>query len=186
MPGSTTSAWRERMGLPSGTALEILGEDEAAGYSQIRTSRGTEGWVRSQYLVTQPIAKLRLANAEAQLARARAELRSAQEKIRALSGDVSSQTSANAASRNRITQLESELTELKRVSGSAIELNSANLQLTETNTRLRDELDDVAEARARLESNERNQAILYGVGAILIGLLAGVLIKSRPQRSAWN
>ena len=29
--------------LPSGTALEVLGEDKANGFTQVRTTNGTEG-----------------------------------------------------------------------------------------------------------------------------------------------
>ena len=49
--------------LPSGLALEVLGEDTAAGFTQVRTPNGTEGWVPTQYLVNQPVAKDRLAAA---------------------------------------------------------------------------------------------------------------------------
>ena len=31
--------------LQSGTQLQILGEDQAAGFSNVRTPNGTEGWV---------------------------------------------------------------------------------------------------------------------------------------------
>ena len=52
--------------------------------------------------------------------------------------------------------------------------------------RLRDELDDLAETRARLEDNATNQALMIGGGLLLIGLIVGAVIKARPQRSAWN
>ncbi|HJY42228.1 MAG TPA: TIGR04211 family SH3 domain-containing protein, partial [Steroidobacteraceae bacterium] len=50
-------------GLPSGTALEVLGEDTAAGFTQVRTANGTEGWVPTQFLSNEPIARDRLAAA---------------------------------------------------------------------------------------------------------------------------
>ena len=43
-------------GLPSGTRLTVLGEDADAGFINIRTDRGTEGWIPTQYLVAEPIA----------------------------------------------------------------------------------------------------------------------------------
>ncbi|MGK0260688.1 MAG: hypothetical protein ACI96M_004140, partial [Candidatus Azotimanducaceae bacterium] len=45
---------------------------------------------------------------------------------------------------------------------------------------------DVAEARDMLADNEANEGIMLGAGLILLGLIAGVLIKARPQRSAWS
>ena len=38
-------------GLPSGTALEVLGRDEESGFTQIRTNNGTEGWLPTQYSI---------------------------------------------------------------------------------------------------------------------------------------
>ena len=173
-------------GLPSGTQMEVIGQDEAAGYTQIRTVRGTEGWVRSQYLVNQPIAKVRLAAAQRELQAAQRQLNQARDQVRELRANNQSQASANQQGQSRITSLENELAELKRISAGAIDQHNENQQLRETNERLRDELDDIAEARNRLEDNAENEAILMGAAMILIGLIAGVVIKSRPQRSAWS
>src|SRR3954462_11102916 len=49
--------------LPSGTALEVLGEDQAAGFTQVRTPNGIEGWVPTQYLANQRPARDQLATA---------------------------------------------------------------------------------------------------------------------------
>lgn len=173
-------------GLPSGTVMEKIGEDAEAGFTQIRTQRGTEGWIRSQYLVTEPIAKMRLQQMQAQLSRAQSQLNEVRAENSKLSQSNSSQRSAGEQSRARIAQLEEELAEIKRISAGALETDKENQLLTETNVRLRDELDDLAEAYSRLESNSRNQAIMIGAGLIFIGLIAGVLIKARPQRSAWS
>ena len=54
-------------GLPSGTQLTVLATDEEAGFTQIRTAGGMEGWVRSQHLIGQPIARVKLAAAEKRL-----------------------------------------------------------------------------------------------------------------------
>lgn len=173
-------------GLPSGTRLEILSVNEAAGFSEIRTSRGTEGWVRSQYLVSQPIAKMRLASAQRELSQAKQQLDKARAQVRELTQNSNSQANAIQASQERIEQLEAELAEIQRISAGAVEAYNNNITLTESNARLRDELDDLAEERNRLEAGAENQAILYGAGLIMIGLLAGLIIKSRPQRSAWS
>ena len=162
-------------GLPSGTEFEVLTTDEASGFSQIRTERGTEAWIRTRYLSDEPIAKLKLAAANEQVAKLQSDLSRIMEANKTMT-----------AENFRIALLEEELAEIKQVSSAAIELNNRNKQLQETNTRLRDELDDLAEANARAEDNEYNQALMIGAGLIFAGLLAGVLIKARPQRSAWN
>ena len=173
-------------GLASGTRMEVLEEDEAAGFSRIRTSGGTEGWIRTQYLVSEPIAKLKLAAAQESLRRARAELAGEQAKVQELTQTARQQSNANTSSQQRIEQLQAELAEIKRISAGAIATNDANLKLTENNARLQEELDDLAESHARLQDNTENQMLMIGGGLILLGLLAGVAIKARPQRSAWS
>ncbi len=166
--------------------MEVLETDEAAGFSRIKTSRGTEGWIRSQYLVNQPIAKQRLAAAQRAMANAQAALAAEQTKVRELSASNSERGSTNAANAKRIAELEAELAEITRISAGAIQANADNIKLQEVNARLQDELDDIAQSRAQLEDNTFNQALMIGGGLLFLGLIAGVLIKARPHRSAWS
>jgi len=173
-------------GLPSGTQMEVLETDEDAGFSRIRTSRGTEGWIRSQYLVNQPIAKQRLAAAQRAMANAQAALAAEQAKVRELTASNSERGSTNASNAKRIAELEAELAEITRISAGAIETSAENIKLKEVNARLQDELDDIAQSRAQLEDNAFNEALMIGGGLLFLGLIAGVLIKARPHRSAWS
>ena len=52
---STTNAI-ERM-LSSGTELVVLEQDDESGYSHVRTTGGTEGWVLTRYLMDEPSAR---------------------------------------------------------------------------------------------------------------------------------
>ena len=173
-------------GLPSGTRMEELEVDEASGFSRIRTDRGTEGWIRTQYLISEPIAKQKLAAAQEALRRARAELSAEQNKVQELTQTTRQQSSANTSSQQQIEQLQTELTEIKRISADAIDTHNENQKLTENNARLQEELDDLAESHARLQDAAENRMLMIGGGLILLGLIAGVAIKARPQRSAWS
>ncbi|MCB1675993.1 MAG: TIGR04211 family SH3 domain-containing protein, partial [Halioglobus sp.] len=44
-------------GIRSGTPLEVLQENEETGYSLVRMEDGLEGWIQTQYLVDEPIAR---------------------------------------------------------------------------------------------------------------------------------
>lgn len=175
-------------GLPSGTQMEVLEVDEAAGFSRIKTTRGTEGWIRSQYLVSEPIAKQKLAAAQRARTNAQAALAAEQAKVRELTESNRERGSTNTSNAKRIADLEAELAEITRISAGAIATNAENTTLQEVNARLQDELDDIAQSRAQLEDNTFNQALMIGGGLLLLGLIAGVLIKARPHRSgsAWS
>lgn len=173
-------------GLPSGTRLEIMGEDADAGFSQIRTARGTQGWIRSQYLVAEPTAQLKLITAQQEVIQLKRRLEQVQTEVSNLAAASASQATVNQASSDEIDGLKAELERITRISTGAIETHEANLQLKDINARLRNELDDVSEERNLLIDNAENQSLMLGAGFVLIGLIAGVLIKARPQRSAWS
>lgn len=175
-------------GLPSGTQMEVLEVDEAAGFSRIKTTRGTEGWIRSQYLVSEPIAKQKLAAAQRARTNAEAALAAEQAKVRELTESNRERGSTNSSNAKRIADLEAELAEITRISAGAITTNAENTTLQEVNARLQDELDDIAQSRAQLEDNTFNQALMIGGGLLFLGLIAGVAIKARPHRSgsAWT
>ena len=70
--GPSTSNAIELM-VSSGTQLQILDEDPEAGYTQVRTNGGTEGWVLTRYLMDEPSAREQLANLTQQLTNANEE-----------------------------------------------------------------------------------------------------------------
>jgi SH3 domain protein len=173
-------------GLPSGTRLEVLAVDEASGFTQIRTDRGTEGWIRSQYLVSEPIARDRLRESQAEVQRLTRRLAEVNEALSAArSAGARSQSSADDLSSEK-KRLELELAEIKRISAGALEEHAENQQLEALNARLRAEIDDLIAANRRLESNLQERWLLIGGGLVFAGLIAGVAIKARPRRSGWS
>jgi SH3 domain protein len=58
--------------LVSGTALEVL--ERTQGYARVRTAGGSEGWVKSAYLVEEKPAQLRVAELESELATLRSDV----------------------------------------------------------------------------------------------------------------
>lgn len=173
-------------GLPSGTQLEVLGRDADSGFTQIRTTRGTEGWIPSQYLVTQPIAKHQLVAANRELTRLRERLSTHEQRLSSLSQEKTSADRSNSSLQNQVAALERELTEIKQISAGAIEEHATNLRLNELNERLRDEIEDLVAERDSLQDNVQQRWLLIGAGLVVLGLVLGLIIKARPRRSAWT
>jgi SH3 domain protein len=171
--------------LPSGTALEVLQTNEEAGFTQVRTSNGTEGWVPSQYLAPEPPARDRLAAATKRADALEAELKN-------LRSTVSEQRSARSQAEGRSTdlskqteKLQSELTELRRVSASAINNYEENKRLKTENQSLQSQVSQLSSRVRELERNTMLRWLLTGGGLVLVGLALGAWIKSRPKRSNW-
>ena len=173
-------------GLPSGTELQVLGVDAAAGYTHVRTSDDLEGWISSQYLVKEPIARIQLANANNKIQALDKQLAQRNESLSALRTTSSEAASNGDRLAAQVSQLEVELAELKRVSADAIGEHSRNQELTSLNERLRAEVEDLTEQSQRLEDDTEQRWLLTGGALVIGGLLAGVAIKARPRRSGWS
>jgi len=171
-------------GIPSGTQLTILATDEEAGFTQVRTSRGMEGWVTSQYLIKEPIARVKLAATQKRLKNLKAEIDKERE-ARASIQAKNKETEANNKTLNsKVEALGKELAELKVVSADPIKEHARNVELTQQNTRLVGEVEELSSKARRLEENVQLQWLLYGGALVLIGLILGVVIKTRPRQQA--
>jgi SH3 domain protein len=161
-------------GLPSGTALEVLSEDSAAGFTQVRTSNGTEGWIPTQFLSAQPVARDRLAAADRRVDSLEAQLKNLRQ----------SDSRANELGK-QTEKLQAELAEVRRMSATSIANYEENKQLKASNETLQQQVMQLSERVRQLERNVTLRWMLAGGGLVLFGLLIGALIKSRPKRSSW-
>lgn len=171
--------------LPSGTALEVLGEDTAAGFTQVRTPNGIEGWVPTQYLAGEPIARDKLAAANKRV-------ESLEQQLKSLRDTYTETRGARTQSEGRVTdlskqteKLQAELAEVRRISATSIANYEENKQLKASNEALQKQ---VTELTARVRDLDRNVVLkwlLAGGALVLLGLMLGAWIKSRPKRSSW-
>jgi len=172
-------------GLPSGTPLEVLSEDVAAGFTQVRMSNGTEGWLPSQYLSTQPIAKERLAAASRRIESLEAQLKSTRENFQEQRGARTQIEGRAGDLAKQNEKLQAELAEIRRVSAAAITQYEENKQLKVSNESLQSQVTQLTQRVRELERNVMLRWLLAGGALVLLGLVLGAWIKSRPKRSTW-
>lgn len=172
-------------GLPSGTALEVLSEDTAAGFTQVRMANGTEGWIPTQYLSQQPVARERLAAADRRVESLEAQLKSLRDTYQETRG-ARAQSEGRASDLSKQTEkLQTELAEIRRVSATSIANYEENKQLKASNEALQTQVTQLTERVRQLERNVMLRWMLAGAGLVLLGLILGSWIKSRPKRSSW-
>ncbi|WP_372862282.1 TIGR04211 family SH3 domain-containing protein [Spongiibacter sp.] len=174
-------------GLPSGTKLELLETNEDSGYSKVKTSSGTEGWLPSHYLIDAPVARTRLRETEA-------KLQKLSESNKALREQLNNTTQSSEKTASIVEQLErensalsEELDAIKRISANAIKLDSDNRRLLESNQMLSSELDVLKTDNARLRENQENEFYLNGAFAVLIGVMIALIVPrmTPKRRSEW-
>jgi SH3 domain protein len=171
--------------LPSGLALEVISEDRAAGFTQVRTPNGTEGWVPTQYLVGQPVAKDRLAAANRRVEALENQLKSLRENYQEVRGARTQVESRAGELSKQSEKLQAELAEIRRVSATSIANYEENKQLKSENQSLTTQVTQLSERVRQLERNVTLKWLLAGGALVLLGLILGAVIKSRPKRSTW-
>jgi len=183
--GPTTGHRIIHAGLPAGMALEVLGEDKASGFTQVRTPNGTEGWVQTQYLASQPAAKDLLAAANKRVQALEAQLQSVKGDFQEMRGARSQAESRSSELGQQTKQLQNELAEIRRVSATALTQHQENKTLKAENEQLRNQVTELGGKLERLQRNTQLHWLLGGGALVLLGLAFGAWIKSRPKRSSW-
>ena len=177
-------------GIPSGTTLSVYERSEDGEWAEIETRGGTRGWIPIQYLLTEPPAALLLADRELQLT----QMRNERDKLR---GTVANTESAASEAGGEIVQLQAELdttktalTELTRVSGAAIELDTQNRQLTTDLESQRSQAELLRLENVRLQERIDNAQLLDGAFAVLLGVIIAVvaprLWPKRRRNDGWT
>lgn len=183
--GPTTGHRIIHAGLPSGTALEVLGEDKASGFTQVRTANGTDGWVPTQYLTPQPVAKDQLIAANKRIQSLEAQLKSTKDSFQETRGARAEAESRNNNLDKQTKQLQTELAEIRRVSATSIAQYEENKQLKIENGQLHEQVTELSSQVGQLQHNSQFRSLMGGGILVLLGLALGAWIKSRPKRSNW-
>ncbi len=172
--------------LESGEHVEVL-EVTDTGYTQIETSDGTEGWVRTQYLADEPVAKEKLVRAEARLLKARTTLKKIKEDFAALSKEhkILSKNQSSLSSDKK--QLDAELARLNKVAKKPIILDRQNRQLQEKNVTLEKDLQRLNQENHSLKDRSQREWFIAGALVLFGGMILGLIIpKLRGRkRSSW-
>ena len=106
-------------------------------------ANGTEGWIPTQYLSTQPVARDRLAAADRRVDSLEAQLKTLRTKATARANDLAKQTD----------KLQTELAEVRRISATSIANYEENKQLKASNETLQKQVTQLTERVRQLERN---------------------------------
>ena len=167
-------------GIRSGTALERIQTNDDSGYTQVKMeSGGLEGWIQSQYLVDEPIARVRLKQTEGRLL----DLEASYQKKLLIQQDIETKqielSDSNETLQTKNDILTEELTNLTQLAANVIAIDEENKQLRDEQTKLVEQMDAVSVANQELQSSTDQQWFLRGAGTILIGLLVGFWLSRR-------
>ena len=165
--------------LPSGTVLEVLGT--SGDYSRVRTRSGTEGWVLSQYLSKEPIARDKLKSANQQIAKLKAQNKQ-------LSKDLFTVTNERAALSKENDKLTAQLQNFRSVAAKPIQMQEENQQLAKEKVSLENDKAMMQQELQVLRDQSDKRWFLAGAGVLLCGMFLGLMIPKmrRRRKSDWS
>ena len=177
-------------GLPSGTALMVFGESEDGKWAEIETPAGTRGWMPSQFLQAEPPASLLINELKLEMEQLRSERDRVVSQLsqRSSAADEADETILKLRSELEATAIE--LTEVKRVSAVALDLDALNQQLVAEVESKRSDADLLRLENVRLRERIANNQILDGALAVLLGVILAVvtprLWPGKKRQDGWS
>jgi len=176
--------------LPSGTAVTLVDAHPIDGFVLVRLTDGTEGYIPSQYLIDQPIAKDLVKALKTDLEQSilnQASLRSELNKTEQLAAEYLARTELLSEQNNRLS------TEYERISS----LSQGALEKEEAFVTLQIQLETTAKQLAQIQSDNQERDteqmqrwFLIGACTILFGILLGFWMARKLYqgkfRDGWS
>jgi SH3 domain protein len=174
--------------LEAGERVEVLEQDEDAGYSRVRVAdQGTEGWILTRFLTAEPIAREQLAVAERNLSGARARVTDLEEQTAELTRDLTTTRTELTQARTSHGEVSRELADIRTAAANVVEIRDQNQRLQQRVIALEREVDELTANNARLAGRSNQNWFLVGAAVLLGGIVIGLVAPSlrRKRRSDW-
>lgn len=169
--------------VDSGTELEILAEDADAGYTQVRTRGGTEGWVLTRYLMSEPSAREKLISVSQQLTDATSSSSGLGSQLSAVRGEYDKATRQIRDLEQDKARLQSDLDEITQKAANTLAIDKQNQSLRQQLTDSEIQVSLLEEENQKLSGQTTRKWFIAGALVLFGGVLLGlVLPRMKFQR----
>ena len=169
--------------VTSGTRLEVLERDADSGYSRVRTTGGTEGWVLTRYLMREPSAREQLQTLTSQLTSANSRGSSLDSQLTAIRSEYDSANDRIGQLEREKSAVEQELAEIQRTAANVLAINDQNKALMDQLAAAQIRADTLEQENRELTSQTTRYWFMTGALVLLVGIILGIwLPRVRWQR----
>jgi len=174
--------------LKSGTQVEVLGEDKAAGYTEVKVGSGAQGWVLSRYLEKRPTAKNVLPDVQARLKKSEAETAELRKQISELKRDRQQLQNQVNELQSTGSSVQQQLDRVTKLSADTIQVDDQNRQLKKRLVESDKQLELLENDNKRLGSRANREWFVVGGAVLMLGLLLGLILPriSWKKKSSWS
>jgi len=174
--------------LKSGAALEVLERDQNKGYSRVRTTGGTEGWVLSRYLMADPAARELLEKLSSDFSGSDNRSDSIRAQADLVRHEFGMQKKRAETLEKDNKRLEAELSRIRQLSANAVQLNGENQEMRQQVADLKIKLDELEQENHVLSGQIEREWFYAGALVLFAGLFLGLVIPRIQwrKRSRYN
>jgi SH3 domain protein len=136
--------------------VQLLEQDESVGYSRVRvTDQGTEGWILTRFLTSEPIARDQLSAAERNLANARQRVTTLEAQVKELSAELATTRTELEQTRGTHAAVSQELADIRTAAANVVAIRDQNTSLQQRLIQLEREVEELSVDNAVRESQTR-------------------------------
>ncbi len=165
--------------LPVGRAVEVVTPGEE--WTEVLLSNGKQGWVLTRFLTDKEPASMVLAGLQQKYAGLSEEYEALKKKSTELSSEGKGLSGELAETQQALSKLTHEYETLKKESKEFLALKAKYAKAVKESQTARKEADEIKEQYKELSYSEVKTGMLIGGGMIVLGFLAGYILK-RPKR----
>ena len=173
--GPSTSNAIELM-VSSGRELQILEENPEAGYTRVRTSGGTEGWVLTRYLMDEPSAREQLETLTQQLTSANADGASMGSQLSAIRDEYDSANATIRQLESDNAELQSQIEEISSKAANTLAIDRQNQELQQKLTDAEIQVNVLEQEKDRLAGQSSRNWFMTGAAVLIVGVLLGLIL----------
>lgn len=189
MRAGTSTSHKIVESLISGHQVKILNEKVVNGYIQVLNENDKTGYILSRFLVDEPGAKELLKRADTQLQ----QLQQTPERLRTELGKLKKRFQTLQVSNKKTvlekSNLQIELEEIRQTLNKPLEVAAERNLLRTQVAKLIRQNEEIKQDKLELENSTNYLWFLLGGGAIVLGLILGLILPNlqrRQRRPSWN
>ncbi len=165
--------------IPIGRAVQVVTPGDE--WTEVMLANGKQGWALSRYLTNKEPASKVLARVQQKYTRLSEEYESLKKRSTQLSSEGKGLAGELAETQKALSKLTHEHETLKKDSKEFLALKAKYAKAVKDSQKARKEADELQEQYKELSYSEVKTGMLIGGGMIVLGFLAGYILK-RPKR----
>lgn len=167
--------------VPSGREVEVITAGEE--WSEVRLPNGKEGWVLSRYLTETIPTALKLERLENKYTSVVDQNKALQQKLSETASDNKNLSNELQNTQSSLNKVESTFENLKNESADFIKFKATYDKNQKELVQMREKADRLEKEVNVLVNNQLTEGFLYGGGLVIIGFIAGYVLKKPKRRS---